>query len=751
MKRLFLKKWLIAFSVGSLLTYTVIHACGGWDYEWYEGYETNFTPETFVDQSYAPLFLSQDLFYDNSGLEPSSQFNEEIITDWAGFLNGKLTNEEVSFFLGDSSVTAVNGLHEYYAGKKHNPVSDKWLAKKEDTNVRAFVKFLFYAKQIETVSVTKDYWDYNPAERPVLTDEKLLTKLEDIYNNTQNKFLKSRYWFQMMKALFYSNERERAIAFFAKTEKTIPKNTLYYRAVSYIAGLEYKSRNYARSNYLYACVFDKSVAMRKSAVFGFHPQEEADWNQSLAMAKSNDEKCALWAIHGYYGDTEKAISTIYGLNPKNDYLDFLLTRLVNQVEINAVKEFDGKSPGEIRKNGKAGLGASAVALVNKIAESGKTRKPYLWTIAAGYMETLSGNYKKADAYFDKTEKNMPKTPLASNQLRLLRFINNLSRLDKIDAKDEQSLQPDLHWLYVELPKENMDKFRFEYASGWSKKFLSSLYKVQENPVMAEVFSRDANFYDTESNLQAMKVFLAKEKMSAFEKTALVAYDVTLEDVFEFQAVNATFEDKIPEAIAFMQQTGELQKEFFYGNPFNGNIMDCHDCDHGSYQKKKYSQLDFLLTIKEMQEKMGKLEDTYTNCMLLGNAFYNITHFGNGRIFYEGKIMGYGATPFDFRETSEATVTDCTLAKMYYSKALAAAKTNEQKAKCQYMLAKCERNDFYNGKYAAVKSRWDIEGDETNFLEWDGFKSLKNDYPNTKFYQEVLRECGYFRTYVSQSR
>jgi len=72
--------------------------------------------------------------------------------------------------------------------------------------------------------------------------------------------------------------------------------------------------------------------MRVVAAYCFKPQENSDWIQSLAMAKDNEEKAALWAIHGFYGDEQKAIEKIYELQPKSEHLDYLLTRLVNNQE-----------------------------------------------------------------------------------------------------------------------------------------------------------------------------------------------------------------------------------------------------------------------------------------------------------------------------------------------------------------------------------------------------------------------------------
>ena len=179
------------------------------------------------------------------------------------------------------------------------------------------------------------------------------------------------------------------------------------------------------------------------------------------------------------------------------------------------------------------------------------------------------------------------------------------------------------------------------------------------------------------------------------------------------------------------------------------FKDCHDCEHLEPQKKKYTQIEFLTTIKLMQDKIEKQEDIYENALLVGNAFYNITHFGNARLFYEGNIIGYGSSPFDYNGKTKTMITNCSWAKIYYQKAFEATKNDEQKAKCQYLLAKCERNDYYNKKYYTVANWWEIENDKINFIAWNGFKHLKSNYSNTKYYRDVIAECGYFDTYVKQ--
>ncbi|CAD0009586.1 hypothetical protein [Flavobacterium chungangense] len=773
MKRIFLNKLFLVSSASLLFVYGIIFACGGGD-DWdYFGYNSNFTPETFADKSYTPLFLSGNIFYgigfDNGH---NSRFNGNIKSDWGTYLKGKADTTSVNYFLiGDekpvsyddrnkpaANKTEVEQLHVFFKTRKENKASLKWGKKisLKDEKIKSFIEFLYLAQKIETVSIGENYWSYDPVVAKTFKDLKMIQSIENVYNTTADPFLKNRYWFLTMKARFYSTDKQKTILFFNKTESSVPKNILYYRALSYVAGINYQQKKYAVSNYQYAQVFDKCPEMRVVTAYCFNPKSESDWNKSLAMAKNNKEKAALWAIHGYHKDEKQAIEKIYELDPKSEHLNYLVTRLVNRQEEginNSFKQNAGEnlpmkeqSIVENRTENYAKLDKNAFDLIAKISAAGNTERPYLWDIALGYLQTLKGDFANADKNFDKAEKTLPKTELAGYQLRLLRFVNNMSKIDKLTDKNEKTILSDLNWLYNELPKTYKgQEFRYENAAQWSKNYLAVLYKAKANPVMAELFgssnygywSSGNTFYDNEKDLLDMKAFLSKSNKTEIEKIAAGIYHLKLKDINNFQAVQATYKNKIPEAIVFMQQTDSVQYYTFLGNPFNGSIKDCHDCDHAAYQKKKYTQIEFLTTIKAMQDKIAQKEDVYTNSLLLGNAFYNITYFGNGRTFYEISIS-----------SNDSGTYSCDISKMYYKKAFDAAATKEQKAKCIYMIAKCERNDYYNNKYKNV-SWWERQDDKVNFIAWEGFKTLKKDYSDTKYYEDVIAECGYFNTYVNQ--
>ncbi|MBB4801178.1 hypothetical protein HNP37_001217 [Flavobacterium nitrogenifigens] len=785
MRKILLSKLFLISSAILLSAYGIIYACAGGD-DWdFFGYNSNFTPETFADKSYSPLFLSGGIFYGiGFDTQHNSRFNKNIKSDWANYLKGKVDTTTVNYFLiGDekpryysdekskiNNQQEITDFHVYYKTKKENKSTQKWNKKLnfKDEKVKNFIEFLYLAQKIETVSIGEDYWSYDPVVAKTFNDAKMIQSIENVYNTLSDPFLKNRYWFLTMKARFYSNDKQKAIDFFNKTESSVAKNTLYYRALAYVAGINHKQKKYAVSNYLYAQVFDNCPELRVVTAYSFHPKNQSDWTKALAMAKNNKEKAALWAIHGYYKDEKQAIEKIYELDPKSEHLNYLATRLVNSLEQKINNSFqqsgsENQKPrpqtvAENKTENKAKIDSSEFDLIAKISAAGNTEKPYLWDLAIGYLQTLKGDYANADKNFSKAEKTLPKTELAGMQLRLLRFVNNLSKIDKLTDKNEKTILADLNWLYYELPKTYKgQEFRYQNASSWSRNYLSNLYKEKGDLVLAEIFGEsrysywnDGNsFYDNEKDLLGMKNFLEKTNKSEIEKIGAGIYSLKLKDINNFQAVQATFKNKIPEAIEFLKQADSVQYYKFLGNPFNGSIKDCHDCDHVAYQKRKYTYMDFLTTIKEMQDKLTKKEDVYTNSLLLGNAFYNISHFGNGRTFYEISIVGYGSSPYSFRDTMKEMITNNSVSKMYYQKAFEAASNKEQKAKCLYLISKCERNDYYNKKYSAINSYWEIQDDKINFIAWNTFKTLRKDYSDTKYYQDVIAECGYFNTYVNQ--
>lgn len=748
MAKIFSKKLLLLFSAIGFITYGMIWACAGGDRD--EFTFSSFAPEGFVDSSYTPFCFSEYAYYsrdyDNSH---SSRFNETIVKEWSDYLGDKYSKKEIQYLLIDASKGLVDSIQNLPQSSLPVAVASMQIVQaKNNTKVASFFTFLSYAKANESYAASSaDYWNYDDDKPKKVTFTKeqneVLKHMELAFQKTNDIFLKQRYFFQILRAQFFVANYQYCIDFHEKNKALFPSIILAARCLSYVAGCYYKQKNYAQANYLYSKIYDVSDDFKTVAHFSFHPQNESDWKQTLALCKSKDEQITLWQLIGIYFDEQRAIKEIYALDPKSEKLDLLLSRLVNLEErrVNNEYYYDINLKGHLDT-----LTMPASKLIAGIADKENTAKPYWWYLSAGYLHFLKADYVSANSYLDKAKKVLPKDKLATAQHRLFVFMNRLGSAPKLDSKSEELLLPDLQWL-KNLDASTIPHFRSEHAYGWARNLMARKYAVQKEILKSELFHHHDSFYAISTNVLSMKAFLQKVKKTPFEEYCTSINPITEYSISDYQAVLLTFEDKIDEAIVLMNQTSVSKEVQLLGNPFNGNIKDCHDCEHAAAQKVKYTKLSFLQKLKELEANVAAGNDVYNNALLLGNAFYNISHFGNARVFYEGDIIGAGhSSPDVITNCFRTMLLDGSLAKKYYKTALAAASTEEQKAKLTYLLLKIERNEYYiklfkNPDY----NSWDYAPmPPTNF-------SVLKAYKNTKYYADVIKECGYFRSYLAKSK
>ncbi|OGS75841.1 MAG: hypothetical protein A3G95_00855 [Flavobacteria bacterium RIFCSPLOWO2_12_FULL_31_7] len=726
---------------------------GGDDESYWTNYNSSFAPEAFVDdESYEPLFYSTDMFYgyDNYMQGHSYRFVDTQVKEWNTYLENQISKETLNVIIGTDSLNdVVAKVCSAIKTNKPNGASRKYNL--ENVKTKHFFEFINLAKSLEEATNFYPDWDYKTDTYSESTKIKtsVVKKIEKLYNETTDNFLKEKYWFLTIKASFYSENRSNAISFFNGTSAKVEKGISYYRALSYLAGINYAQKKYALSNYQFAVVFENCPILRKEAIFDFKPQETKDFNESLNMAKSIEEKAALWTLYGYYADPVEAIAKVYELDPKNKHLTYLLTRAVNIEENNlnhteyvkyTLKSYVNESK----------LDKKLYALVTEIAQTNNTMNPYMWDIVAGYFETLKGNYSKATTHLNEAKKTAPQKALVQNQIKLFAIFNQVSKTKVLNPQTENELLPNLVWLYnynkqiqnstEYYSKETSDeemKLRTDFLVSWSRSYISNLYKKQNNEVMSELFSREDNYYAKKERLEKMQTYFLENKNTAWDKLAQSLYTITLDDIYEYNGIMFAYNNQIDEAIDEFKKCKKL--DTLYGNPFNGKIMDCIDCDHNAKQKTKYTKLTFMQKVKEIQDHVANDVETYSGNILLGNAFYNMSHYGNARLFYNNPIVDQYGNYID-EEYSDMLYNN-SQTEYYYKKALSVAQNDEEKAKATFLLTKIERNKFYLSKQYVP--------DEVDFITFKGYKTLMQNYSNTKYYQEVINECGYFSRVADQ--
>lgn len=733
----FSKKFWIGFSSSVIVSTGIILACAGGYWEEYGS--SNFTPETFVDTKYKPFFYSYNFYYGiNYDENHNQRFNKNVLNDWKDYFDKKCSDAELAYLLFQTTESSIDSISK--ALKKDDsylPAGAKTISVLKDRKnkkVNEFISYLSVAKRCEKFAVKKeeDYWSYDrkPDNRACPTE--LADAIKNQYKNTKDPFLKERYFFQTLRALYFNHNYSECSVLFETEKNNFTKNYMYYRSMAYAAGAHYKMKDNIRSNYYFSLVYNANDDLKTVAHWSFKPLDEKNWQATLDFCKTNEEKITLWQMLGvFYNDEIRSMNEIYKLNPSSEKLDLLLARAINKYE-NDRFDFDNKLQKEDAPKPDKLKEFILGSLNNK-----NISKAYMWRMAAAYLETINKQYALADEHLKEAEKALPNTTLAKSQLRTLKLINYISSLNIIDEKAENKLLPEITWLKSMQADTSLKEFRRNQTYTWLLGTMSKKYKAQKDLLKSECFIATQDYYVNDQQLQNMKTFLLKKNKTPYESLCEDIYTLDYEDLVEFEAISKTFDNKIDEALTLMEQAGKNGESELLSNPFNGHIKDCHDCDHAQPQKTKYTKLMTVRKMKEMKDKLSV--DTYNNALLLANAFYSMTYYGSSRKFYECDVIGaYYSDPEYINNSFRNKLLDMTMAKKYYYIALSGAKTPEQKAKCLYMLAKCERNDWYSSGQGPVAGK--------DFIAWKQFLALKA-YSQTNYYKEVIKECGYFRSYA----
>jgi len=621
-------------------------------------------------------------------------------------------------------------------------LQDKALAKE-------FLFYLGYAKRCEPyANYVPDGWSQDNTDDPrkhTTSIQKLIDGGKKSFLNAKNSLIKQRYFFQLVRLIYNSGNYEDCISFFNQNENTFPfENTIKYRTLGYLAGAQYKQKDFSQANYLYSVIYDRCEQMKIIAFQSFHPQEESDWKEALKQAKNNREKAVLWQLLGIYADPLRAMKEIYLLDPKSDLLDLLLTRAVNINEENFIPNssyrIDNKAVScEMNKKG---VNSELLTFIKQVADRKNTARPYLWDLSAGYLYTVSRNFKSSETYLAKAAEEAGDDPLVIDQIRIIRFANKIELYELASVKIEEEFAVELAWL---KSQENGLVLRSRSFYSWALSRLSEKYHKFGEVVKAQCLdhNQDPGFYDDPLKMTNLIKLMDKPSKTKFEEFILGVHPFKRGHLFEYQAINLAFHHQLKEALNKLSECEWSGTGAFLGDPFVIHINDCHDCDHQSFAGKTLSKYSFIEKMIALEAKTTKSPKEAASAYFnLGNGYYNITYFGNGRAFYQTPVKP-NEVLWDFSPSYanfKDVIYDCSMAEECYRKAMDLSTDPEFKAKCCFMAAKCEQNNFF------INKPKDFKGD---FQSGEYFALLKSNYSKTAYYLDIIHECGYFKTYLGR--
>lgn len=750
-------------SINSTFAETPTYFCGGWYYAPDAYYYNLFDQENISQKAFYPfLRTDENPFYKDFPIELSQNVQE-----WHLFFNKKYSKKTLSNII---------------YGENSNLSLLKSTSKKE-TSAITYLKFAKSCEQI-TVNKEKYYWDYDAliAKRK-LNAPQLITEGINLYDSEKNTTIKLRYAYQLIRLYRYNYQFKTALDFFSnEVDSSQNKNEIFYYILDQIAGCHYKLKNYEKAAYLFLKVFDKSIDKKKSAFlsYKFCTYKKSEGKTLLKTKEDKANQIFITAIRNF-SDTMQDLEKITALGIAEGKQELLFIRILNNIERTVLNIDFKKSIFQEKEKTNGQLQELQQFVAKKIAS--KSSNLDFWKLTDAYLSFLNEDFKKA-----KEKLNLVTTKRLKYQKESLATVFEVFSWDKITPQREvwlsKLLGPTTIWPCETNENRTVSNCNLKGIIGEQ---LSHLYLQQDK--IAQAYLLHNNLKDTK-NISSHKLvddllrFIQKQDKNAFEK-------LLLKDAKNKKFNKQTLLHIANEAKGYMYfRSGNFNKALPYFNisdkknipatVFSNNTMECFNCKPALvmedqvykasaylFLNKKMNKHDLLSNLQQLEQmtqntelKQWKRKLAY---YLLGNYFFNVSNTGYYRALIYPNRRYYYNYYFGEKRPEIADVVDkkatysfpyggyantynglAKKAKLYYENTIILSTDNELNARCAYMIAKCELNDFYNNVWK--KNYYDYDGNQYNTFKNSGFEALKTKYNNTNFYQTIRSKCNFFAQY-----
>ncbi len=736
----------------------------GWEPSEGELYYNFFHQELIGDAQLMPFLYEPSYPYYEA--EKKEDLPDPNIVEWQEYLGDGLKKEDIASIVYKMPLKELvefsrGGLpsnsSSKYAG---NGLLKHWI----NQGPSAAISYLIYAKKCQEQAEEYDYYWDDDNGRDVDVMAALIEEGRSLYAETDDAFLKLRFGYQVVRLAHYSKKRELAVQLFDEfCEPLGLKNHIYYRALEQKAGA-LQGLESPEAAYLFSIVFDKAPSRREICLTSFGFTNNEDWNASFSMCKNKEEQVVFYLMRGLksYGFELEEMENIAAVDPASPYLDLLLIRQINKYErdnfpsLGDAKQFPiANSQNEKHIN-------RLKALCEKVLDAPKLPSQDLWKIALGDIALFEHDYATASRHFTSVSSSKYKS-----QAEILDFVARITALKEIDAQAEE-------------------QFAKEYASNQNlngcqdmKEFMldafGMLYKQQDD--LAKSFLCYNDLLTLREHLDIhliidLEEFIKIPEPNAMERLLLDKIGVNAcHHLVEARGTYYLQRNDLEKAIAAFEQLDKNYDSEFYKNlnymnstVFSGSMWQIYDRTFEGqgdaiYQKHKFlgDSYDKLSLAKQLQdlEKRAKKEpkNAAEYYYMLGNAWNNMAPYGwhrpilyynrtnhfvydltyNGKEDYAGFYKNYPTYHY----------FNPLVAMSYFDKAIKLTKDPELQARAAFMAAKAEQQQFHS---QLDNLPWRERKNAVNEKRY--FKRLTQEFSDTEYYAQMLRECEDLRKYAN---
>lgn len=742
------KAWLIiGINLFTLLNTWHVESCAYFEPEW-EMYRF-FSPELSQTARFKPLYFSFSRFYESEDIMKKSQ-NDENLVEWQNYLGNQVTQKDLENVIYKSTQQDLDKIRNYVLLQK--PLNDKkwtensviqfWASKKKDAEA---LEYLAFAKKCEKYTYRENEWD-----EPLPNANAILAgyskEAEKAYQTAKEAFFKMRYAYQAVRLAHYAQDYKRTIFLYDNlVEPLQTENIIKYWALGHKAGALRSLGQMPTSAYLFSLVFEKSQAKRISAFLSCKIFSDEDWKKALSFCKNNREKATLFFIRGIHPQNLvlPEMMAIYSLDANSDYLDMLLLREINKIEMTLMplrasqSGFEGYANSDQIALHKMYIPKLKNFIFQYLQTSKNPQKQALWLMALGYCDYLLEKPEEARKSFEKLNKN-ELTPEGKKQIEVFETMVELMEMNFIDADLEEKM-----YQKVEASKNRALK-------GLMVATFERLYKKQKEYVKEFLSYRGIFEIKTQKlNIDEFLAFVEKPQHTSYEKELMRRIDIKNPKnvLLEIKATTAFSDDRLDEAEKLLKQSGI--NTTLQGDPTSEEMIDCVHCP----RQKTYTKLSLIGQIKALkaQAAKGSPAQKAEAHIKLGNIYYNTTYYGH---CWQAKMYFRSVVRSADNPKTMKIETDCSKARQYYETAAELAEkagNKELAAKATFLAAKAEQNELFESEeFKKSQQNFDTYNELKGFFMpqyRNNFRILKEKYRNTAFGKKAIKECYYFDLYV----
>jgi hypothetical protein len=773
MKKPSLKKTLSYFILFSF-------ACGPGPLDYTE-YFTIFYPEAANNPvATQPYFYTNDFLNEQYFMNSSEYLADSLnIESWLNYSDNKLSKKELK-----------EGLYEKVSGTE--------LAEKlKGIGKNDAADYVILAQELDKeVMKFGSYWEpAEPIEEQLLGDirEGILVKQAAL----KDDFLKERYTFQLMKINAKMDDWRSLIADYTKYQAELKTKTYIseWSQCRYAGALLHKGDS-DKAIIEFANVFANSPTRRNHADLSVRRIPKANFATALKACSSDQERINVLALQAIqpFQDGMDLMKSIVAINPNHPMLEMVMAREINKNEVNFYAEknaglysneldvfndaykVDSSKVAKIKEEGRSYFD-EMLAFNTDLLNNQKLEEKAYWLTTAAYFNYIKGNTSEMKVLLEKAKSEKTENPFLKKQILLFdsmlllasdtneeEILNHISTFKTIENFRDNNVLVLLtdnlkaNYLKVEEPKKE--------SSGWLKGCFNKKKEeddIPDNQIRAfladniSAVKEDGYSYINGTSeayqlknadsklLKSTLDFIQSSFLSSTDKKLIELAGINITELKMAYGRKLIRVQEYEKALAVFK---ECEASHFTDGPFDSYFSPIPDqfITGETIDESLLNPLYFLENAAKNQTLIQKNPKDARAWYELGLAAYNMSYWGNGWLFSDRE---WSVLEIEYGDPTDEDYFTNSYAKECFGKALAANPEAELGAKICYLGALCEINQYQvaymNGKpstyideeldYYHIKMQTSVKPTFQSF-----FKRLKNQYDETTYESQVIKEC-----------